>query len=190
MSIPRMQRRSLPLSALRAFEAAARLGSFKAAAEELAVTPTAVSHQIRALEAQSGLALFDRQVRKVSLTDAGTQLYPVLRDGFDAFETTLAGLTQKRMRAQVSISATNASTVKWLAPRIADFRRRHPGIDLQLQASDDVIDLRSTAVDIAVRYGRGPYPGLAIEPLFTDRFAPVANRFWASWRWKIWLACH
>ena len=190
MSIPRMQRRSLPLSALRAFEAATRLGSFKAAAEKLAVTPTAVSHQIRALEAQSGLALFDRQVRKVSLTDAGTQLYPVLRDGFDAFETTLARLTQKRMRAQVSISATNAFTVKWLAPRIADFRRRHPGIDLQLQASDDVIDLRSTAVDIAVRYGRGPYPGLAIEPLFTDRFAPVANRFWASWRWKIWLACH
>ena len=82
--MPRMRRRSLPLSALRAFEAAAHLGSFKAAAEELAVTPTAVSHQIRALESQAGLALFDRQVRKVSLTDAGTQLYPVLRDGFDA----------------------------------------------------------------------------------------------------------
>lgn len=170
-----MQRRSLPLSALRAFEAAARLGSFKAAAEELAVTPTAVSHQIRALEAQAGFALFDRQVRKVSLTDAGTQLYPVLRDGFDAFEATLARLTQQRTRAQVSISATNAFTVKWLVPRIADFRHRHPGIDLQLQASDDIVDLRSTAVDIAVRYGRGPYPGLAIEPLFTDRFAPVAN---------------
>ena len=170
-----MQRRSLPLSALRAFEAAARLGSFKAAAEELAVTPTAVSHQIRALEAQAGLALFERQVRKVSLTDAGTQLYPVLRDGFDAFEATLARLTQKRTRAQVSISATNAFTVKWLVPRLSDFRCEHPGIDLQLQASDDVIDLRSTAVDIAIRYGRGPYPGLAIEPLFTDRFAPVAN---------------
>lgn len=171
-----MQRRSLPLSSLRAFEAAARLGSFKAAAEELAVTPTAVSHQIRALEAQTGLALFDRQVRKVSLTDAGTQLYPVLRDGFDAFEATLARLTQqRRTRAQVSISATNAFTVKWLVPRMADFQRRHPDIDLQLQASDDLIDLRSTAVDIAIRYGRGPYPGLAIEPLFTDRFAPVAN---------------
>ena len=170
-----MQRRSLPLSALRAFEAAARLGSFKAAAEELAVTPTAVSHQIRALESQTGLALFDRQVRKVSLTDAGTQLYPVLRDGFDAFEATLARLTQQRTRPQVSISATSAFTVKWLVPRMADFRRRNPDIDLQLQASDDVVDLRSTAVDIAVRYGRGQYPGLAIEPLFTDRFAPVAN---------------
>lgn len=170
-----MQRRSLPLSALRTFEAAARLGSFKAAAEELAVTPTAVSHQIRALEAQTGLALFDRQVRKVSLTDAGAQLFPVLRDGFDAFEATLARLTQQRTRAQVSISATNAFTVKWLVSRMADFRRQHSDIDLQLQASDDLIDLRSTAVDIAIRYGRGPYPGLAIEPLFTDQFAPVAN---------------
>ncbi|EHK66129.1 LysR substrate-binding domain-containing protein [Achromobacter arsenitoxydans] len=170
-----MQRRSLPLSALRAFEAAARLGSFKAAALELAVTPTAVSHQIRGLEAATGLALFDRQVRKVSLTDAGMQLYPVLRDGFDTFEATLARLIQQRTRAQVSISATNAFTVKWLVPRMADFRRQHPDIDLQLQASDDLVDLRSTTVDIAIRYGRGPYPGLATKPLFTDRFAPVAN---------------
>lgn len=170
-----MQRRSLPLSGLRAFEAAARLGSFKAAAEELAVTPTAVSHQIRALEAQTGLALFDRHVRRVSLTEAGAQLYPVLRDGFDAFEAALARLTQQRTRMQVTISATNAFTVKWLVPRMADFRSKHPGIDLQLQASDDVVDLRSAAVDIAIRYGRGPYPGLVAQPLFTDRFAPVAN---------------
>ena len=170
-----MQRRFLPLSALRAFEAAARLGSFKAAAQELSVTPTAVSHQIRALEEQTGLALFDRQVRKVSLNEAGMQLYPVLRDGFDAFEATLARLMQQRTRAQVTISATNAFTVKWLVPRMSDFRSRHPGIDLQLLASDDLVDLRSTAVDIAIRYGRGPYPGLATEPLFTDRFAPVAN---------------
>lgn len=170
-----MQRRSLPLSALRAFEAAARLGSFKAAAEELAVTPTAVSHQIRALEAGTGLVLFDRQVRKVTLTEAGAQLYPVLRDGFDTFEATLARLTQRRTRAQVSISATNAFTVKWLVPRMADFRRRHPDIDLQLQASDDLADLRSATVDIAIRYGRGPYPGLVTRTLFTDRFAPVAN---------------
>lgn len=114
-------------------------------------------------------------MRKVSLTDVGAQLYPVLRDGFDAFETTLARLTQQRTRTQVSISATNAFTVKWLVPRMTDFRSRHPGIDLQLQASDDLVDLRSTAVDIAIRYGRGPYPGLVVTPLFTDRFAPVAN---------------
>ncbi|WP_431266404.1 LysR substrate-binding domain-containing protein [Roseateles chitinivorans] len=170
-----MDRRSLPLSALRAFEAAARLGSFKAAAEELAVTSTAISHQIRGLEALSGVSLFERQVRRVTLTEAGAQLYPVLRDGLDAFQAALERLTQPRRRPQVAISATNAFTVKWLVPRMADFRRLQPGIDLQLQASDDVVDLRSTAVDIAIRYGRGPYPELTVEPLFTDHFAPVAN---------------
>ncbi|MBB1627262.1 LysR substrate-binding domain-containing protein [Achromobacter sp. UMC71] len=170
-----MHRRFLPLSALRAFEAAARLGSFKAAAEELAVTPTAVSHQIRGLEQQVGAALFTRQVRRVALTDAGALLYPVLRDGFDAFQAALERLTEARQRPQVVISATNAFTAKWLLPRMGAFRRDLAGIDLQVQASDEIVDLRSTAVDIAIRYGRGPYPGLTVEPLFTDRFAPVAN---------------
>ena len=170
-----MHRRSLPLSALRAFEAAARLGSFKAAAEELAVTPTAISHQIRGLEQQTGLALFDRQVRRIALTEVGRQLYPVLRDGFDAFQASLERLMQVRRRPEVVISATHAFTLKWLVPRMADFRSHQPGIDLQLQASDEIVDLRSTAVDIAIRYGRGPYPGLSVEPLLTDHFAPVAN---------------
>lgn len=170
-----MHRRSLPLSALRAFEAAARLGSFKAAAEELAVTPTAVSHQIRALEEQVALPLFSRQTRRVSLTEAGADLYPVLRDGFDAFQVALERLTKARRRPQVVISATNAFTAKWLLPRMASFRSELAGIDLQLQASDDTVDLDSTTVDIAIRYGRGRYPGLMVEPLFTDRFAPVAN---------------
>jgi LysR family transcriptional regulator, glycine cleavage system transcriptional activator len=79
-------RRLPPLSSLRAFEAAARLGSFKRAASELAVTPTAISHQIRSLEEYIGLSLFKRDVRKVELTEAGVQLFPVLRDGFDSFE--------------------------------------------------------------------------------------------------------
>lgn len=170
-----MHRRFLPLSALRAFEAAARLGSFKAAAEELAVTPTAVSHQIRGLEEHVDVALFSRQARRVTLTEAGANLYPVLRDGFDAFQAALERLTKVRRRPQVVISATNAFTARWLLPRMASFRADLAGIDLQLQASDDTVDLNSTTVDIAIRYGRGPYPGLIVEPLFTDRFAPVAN---------------
>lgn len=170
-----MQRRSLPLSALRAFEAAARLGSFKAAAQELSVTPTAVSHQIRTLEGQTGVVLFERQTRKVALTNAGTQLYPVLRDGFDAFEAALTRLMQAPTRPQVVISATNAFVMKWLLPRITEFQRRHPDIDLRLQANDDVVDLRTSSIDIAIRYGQGPYPGLVAEPLLRDRFAPVAN---------------
>lgn len=170
-----MRRRSLPLSALRSFETAARLGSFKLAAEELGVTPTAVSHQIRALEEQIGVLLFDRQVRKVVLTHAGSELLPLLRDSFDAIAATLKRLSTADVHSRVTISATRAFTAKWLLPRLPDFRNTHPEIDLQLHAADEAVNLRSAAVDIAIRYGRGPYPGLTAEPLFTDRFAPMAN---------------
>lgn len=170
-----MVRRLPPLSALRTFEAAARHGSFKLAAQELAVTPTAVSHQIRALEEHSGLALFERRTRKVVLTYAGARLYPVLRDGFDAFADVLERLNRRNSRAQVTISATIAFTTKWLVPWVTDFRALHPHMDLQLHASDDVIDLGASGVDIAIRYGTGPYPGFEVVPLFADQFAPVFN---------------
>ncbi|RCS25703.1 transcriptional regulator GcvA [Phyllobacterium salinisoli] len=168
-------RRLPPLSALRAFEAAARHGSFKRAANELAVTPTAISHQIRSLEEHTGLILFERKIRKVVLSDAGAQLYPVLREGFDAFEAILDRISQSRKRAQVTISATSAFTVKWLVPRVANFRKLHPDIDLQLQASDEAVDLDVSSVDIAIRYGQGNYPGLSSEPMFADAFAPLVN---------------
>lgn len=168
-------RRLPPLSSLRAFEAAARHGSFKQAAGELAVTPTAVSHQIRFLEDYTGLALFERRVRKVVLTEAGARLYPVLRDGFNAFEAALAQLTGDGTRSEVRISATSAFTAQWLVPRVARFGARHPGIDLQLHALDAPVDVAAGEADIAIRYGRGPYPGTVAEPMFSDRFAPVAS---------------
>lgn len=168
-------RRLPPLSALRAFEAAARNGSFKSAANELAVTPTAISHQIRSLEDYTGLTLFERKVRKVVLTEAGVQLYPVLRDGFDGFEAMLERLVRAKKKERVTISATNAFTVKWLVPRVASFRRLHPGIDLHLHASDDAVDLAAGEIDIAIRYGQGPYPGLLAEAMFADQFAPLAH---------------
>jgi len=168
-------RRLPPLSSLRAFEAAARHCSFKHAASELAVTPTAISHQIRFLEEYTGLTLFDRQVRKVVLTEAGARLYPVLRDGFNAFEAVLGRLAGGAAQREVTISATSAFTAKWLAPRVAGFSERHPGIDLLLHASDATVDVAGAAVDIAIRYGRGPYPGVEAEAMFSDRFAPVAS---------------
>ncbi|MGY4397407.1 LysR family glycine cleavage system transcriptional activator [Sphingomonas sp. UYAg733] len=170
-----MARQLPPLSALRAFEAAARHGSFKRAAEELSVTPTAISHQIRSLEEYIGLTLFERRTREVVLTGIGAEIYPVLRDGFDAFATVFDRLTQRRSRPQVTISATIAFTARWLVPRVALFQRKHPDIDLHLQASDEAIDLSRTAVDLAIRYGQGPYPGVAAEELFADVFAPVVN---------------
>lgn len=168
-------RRLPPLAALRAFEAAARHGSFKRAARELAVTPTAVSHQIRSLEEHTGVVLFERQVRKVALTREGAMLYPVLRDGFDAFEAALERVGAARGRPQVTVSATSAFTARWLVPRLAAFREQHPEVDVLLHASDDTVDLAGGAVDLAIRYGRGPYPGLTADVLFADRFAPVAS---------------
>lgn len=168
-------RRLPPLSCLRAFEAAARHGSFKQAAAELGVTPTAVSHQIRILEDHAGLAVFQRGVRKVSLTEDGARLYPILRVGFDAFEAAFLDITQQAKHRRVVVSATNAFMAKWLAPRAARFHDAHPQIDLQLHASDVAVDLEKDGVDVAIRYGRGPFPGMHAEPLFSDRFAPVAS---------------
>lgn len=170
-----MIRRLPSLSALRAFEAAARHGSFKRAAAELAVSPTAISHHVRSLEEYTSLTLFERRTRKVVLTDVGAELYPVLRNGFDAFADMLDRLTQRRSRVQVTISATIAFTARWLVPRVARFQILYPDIDLQIQASDEIVDLTLAGVDLAIRYGRGPYPGFTTDLLFADRFAPVVN---------------
>lgn len=168
-------RRLPPLGALRAFEAAARLQSFKRAAEELSVTPTAISHQIRSLEDQIGLRLFERQTRRVVLTAAAERLYPVLRKGFDAFAEAIAELSLRSQRRPLTLSATLAFTAKWLVPRVSSFRLACPDLDLRLHASDDPVDLHAGVADAAIRYGRGPYPGLIAEPLIGNRFAPVCS---------------
>lgn len=168
--------RRLPsMSSLYAFEAAARHRSFKQAAGELGVTPTAISHQVRALEVFVGVKLFERRTRQVALTEDGHALYPVLREGFDSFAQALDRLSISRMRSIVTISATTAFTAKWLVPRVSRFQAAHPDIDLRLHASEDVVEVGVSGVDLAIRYGRGPYPGLASAPLLADRFAPVVN---------------
>jgi LysR family glycine cleavage system transcriptional activator len=164
-----------PLASLRAFEAAARHRSFKLAAGELGVTPTAISHQVNALEAHLGIPLFERRVRQVVLTAAAEILYPVLRVGFDHFAEVVARLDATRRRPIVKISATTAFTAKWLLPRVRRFQAKHPEIDLQLHASDDPVDVGAAQIDLAIRYGHGPYPGLRSETMLADKFAPVAN---------------
>jgi LysR family glycine cleavage system transcriptional activator len=168
-------RRLPPLSSLRAFEAAARRGSFKLAANELGVTPTAISHQIRSLEDYTGVSLFERRTRLVVLTQAGDQLYPVVRDGFDAIAEILDHLAQRRRRSQITVSATPAFAAKWLIPRMSRFQKHHPDIDLQLHTSNEPVSLSDGNVDLAIRYGEGPYPGCETEKMFTDDFCPVVN---------------
>ncbi|PJI39061.1 LysR substrate-binding domain-containing protein [Ferrovibrio sp.] len=168
-----------PLGALRAFEAAARHLSFKAAADELGVTPTAISHQLRLLEDSIGQRLFVRQIRKVTLTPAGEALYPVLRDGLDSFALTLERLRAGPQRQRLTLSATPAFVARWLLPRLGDWQARHPEIDLHLHASEAPVDFSGIgtggSADAAIRYGRGNWPDLHSELLLPSLFAPVAS---------------
>lgn len=164
-----------PLGALRAFEAAARHLSFKAAANELGVTPTAISHQVRALEEWLGHRLFDRHTRRVTLTRDGRFLAAPLREGFEAFARAIAEIRSSRDRPTVTLTATTAFTAHWLIPRLDRFRAQHDQIDLSLLASDDPVDLHRGAADLAIRYGHPPYPGLESQALIRDSFVPVAS---------------
>lgn len=168
-------RKRIPaLSSLRAFEAAARLNSFKQAADELSVTATAISHRIRALETELGCVLFVRKTRAIELTAAGRSLYSAVREGF---ETIAAGVDSLRQRARptVRISTTPAFAAKWLVPRLAAFHALHPHIDLHVHASYDPVDLNLGTIDLAVRYGQGRYEDMQSTLLVRDRFAPVAS---------------
>lgn len=168
--------RRLPaLGTLRAFEAAARHLSFKRAASELAVTPTAISHQVRLLEAEIGHALFVRRTRSVALTAAGEALFHPLRHAFEAMTEAVAGVKQRSPRNVATISATSAFTARLLVPHAARFRSLNEGWDLRLHASDEPVNLDAGEADAAIRYGLGQYPGLTALPLLTDRFAPVCS---------------
>lgn len=168
-------RRLPPLSQLRAFEAAARLGSFKRAAQELSVTPAAISHQVKALEEQLGLALFERRTRQVVLTPPGRQLLPALSAGFDTMAEAVAALRAQRQAASVTLSTTRAFMAQWLLPRLAAFRARHPRIELYLHADEAPVDVAAGEADLAIRYGTGPYPGLEATRLLEDRYRGVCS---------------
>ncbi|WP_419195813.1 LysR substrate-binding domain-containing protein [Ensifer adhaerens] len=161
-----------PLGALRVFEAAARRLSFKHAAEELNVSATAVSHQIRQLEEMLEVKLFERETRQVHLTAAGKALFPVLRDGLDRFEQAIADVRRQQGSKVARLTSTVAFVAKRLAPLAGSFREAYPDWTLRLDASNRTVDLEADA-DAAIRYGGGHYPGLVTEPLFADRFAPV-----------------
>lgn len=163
-----------PLRQLQAFESAARLLSFRKAAEELSVTPTAVSHQIRLLERYCGQRLFQRQPRPLQLTAAGAQLLPVVRDAFLAICDELARITPASPIGHLRVTTTNAFAARWLLPRLASWRGEAPGSTLDLLGTDAVLNLRAGEVDVAIRYARRPpTDGVAVE-LFRDTFHVVA----------------
>jgi len=164
-----------PLIELRAFEATARHMSFKKAAGELGVTPTAISHQIRLLEQYCGRALFRRRPRPVSLTQAGARLFPVVRDGLDAFATALGAIRRHGDRQPLRVTTTNAFASRWLVPRLPRWRKLHPDAPLDVIGTDSVIDLRAGDADVAIRYARTPPKDGNAREFLKDTFWPVCS---------------
>lgn len=167
-------RSRLPLNALRVFDAAASLGSFTLAAEQLAITPGAVSRQIKALEAELGVRLFDRFNRAVRLTESGARLAEGVADALERLE-----MVVERVRPQADaplvVSVLHSMAVKWLVPRLHRYQERFPGAEILVSAADRPVDLAREQVDVAIRYGLGPYPGLSAQRLIRNVMFPVCS---------------
>lgn len=171
----RLMRNLPPLSELRAFEAAARNMSFKKAADELCLTPTAISHQIKLLEEYCGQPLFRRRPRPITLTEAGDKLFSVVRNGLDSFAAAFATLRDTADHRPLKVSATNAFAGRWLVPRLPDWSRACPSCALEVIGTDDVLDLWAGEADISIRYAFRPPAGLVAHELFRDRFFPICS---------------
>lgn len=163
------------LTGLRAFEAAGRHLSFTKAAAELHVTQAAVSHAIRGLEDQLGVRLFRRGGRQLLLTDAGQAYLPEVRDGFQKLIDATARVSARDAGGALTVSALPSFAAKWLVPRLRRFREAHPEVDVRLSADDRVVDFDRDDVDVAIRYGRGEYPGLESVRFLTEEFFPVCS---------------
>jgi LysR family glycine cleavage system transcriptional activator len=166
-----------PLNGLRAFEAAARHLSFSKAAAELNVTPAAVSHQIKGLEEHLQVQLFRREPRRLLLTDAAQRALPAIREAFErlgeAADELRADATDART---LTVSAVPSLSAKWLVPRLDRFRRKHPQIDVRLDATGEVVDFQRDAdIDMGIRYGTGHYPGLETIKLAPGDVIPVCS---------------
>lgn len=170
-----MVRKLPPLNALRAFEAAARHLSFTKAAEELFVTQAAVSHQIKTLEAHLGIQLFRRLNRRLQLTDAGQDYFPVLRDALDMMNGATLRLRGHDKTGNLKISALPSFAAKWLLPRLPRFSEHNPSIDVLVSANDQIVDFDQDDFDLAIRYGSGNYPGLRVDRMMGDRIFPVCS---------------
>ncbi|MGZ6016470.1 MAG: transcriptional regulator GcvA [Phenylobacterium sp.] len=171
-----MERRRLPpLNALRAFEAAARHLNFSRAADELAVTPGAVSQQIQNLEDYVGAALFKRTPKGLLLTDAAQTALPALREAFDRLAEAASLLTAAVDGRRLTVSVAPSFAAKWLVPRLGLFEAAHPQVDVWLSADMEVVDFALGEIDLAIRYGAGRYPGLEVVKLMSETVIPVAS---------------
>lgn len=170
-----MPRSLPPLTSLRTFEAAARLGSFTRAARELHVTPAAVSHQIRGLEEYLGITLFRRTTRRLVLTDQATAAAESLRDAFERIGQGVELLRSSGKGGTLSVSASPAFATRWLVGRLPRFQKQHARVQLHIKASPSPVDFDQDEVDVAIRIGRGGVEGAVAVKLFDECVAPVAS---------------
>ena len=171
-----MDRRRLPpLNALRAFEAAARHMNFSRAAEELSVTPGAVSQQIQNLEDYIGAPLFKRTPKGLLLTDAAQTALPALREAFDRLAEAASLLTAAEDGRRLTVSVAPSFAAKWLVPRLGRFEAAHPEVDVWVSAGLELVDFTGGEVDLAIRYGSGRYPGLEVTRLLGETVSPVVS---------------
>jgi LysR family transcriptional regulator, glycine cleavage system transcriptional activator len=164
-----------PLNALRAFEAVARHGVLSRAAEELGVTPTAVSRHIKNLEDALGLALFDREAGALKLTSRGRSYARTLTRSFDLMLDATNLLAESAGKIHVTLRAYTTFLVRWLIPQLPDFHARHPDVELHLTTAFDPVDFSRDSVDLGVRYGHGNWPGLDATLLYNDAMVVVGN---------------
>ncbi|UPA23644.1 LysR substrate-binding domain-containing protein [Shinella oryzae] len=166
--------RSLPLNALRVFEAAARHGSFTRAGDELGMTQTAVSYQIKLLEEMLGVTLFLRQPRQVVMSEAGERLRPKVAEGLAKLAEAIADL-KGASEEKLHINSTPTFATQWLSRTLGDFQLKHPAIAVRLSTSQDLIDFSREDADVSIRWGKGDWPGLACHRVMRMDFAPMLS---------------
>jgi LysR family glycine cleavage system transcriptional activator len=170
-----MAERLPPLKAIRYFESAARHLSFTKAAQELNVTHSAVSHQIKALEEWLGVPLFRRLNRALVLTEEGQAYVQPVREAFERLAEASRRLRVHEQSGALTVSAMPSFAAKWLVPRLRGFRELHPEKDVRISATEKLVDFDREDVDVAIRYGRGDWPNLRVELLMRESLFPVCS---------------
>lgn len=170
-----LSKRLPPLNALKAFEASARLLSFTKAAAELFVTQAAVSHQIKALENHLGLKLFMRKSRALLLTEEGQSYYLDIKDIFVSIQDATDRLLAKGAKGTITVAIQPSVAIQWLVPRLTEFNKLHPDIDVRIKADDRDDETLADDVDIAFYYGRGVWPGITAEKVIAEYLQPVCS---------------
>jgi len=163
------------LKAISTFESAARHESFKDAAEELSLTPSAISHQVKQLEQQVGVNLFHRLSGGLAITDAGAAYLKLLGPAFAEIDDATKQVMQLEYSDQLTIRSTPSFARKWLLDRLPDFLEKHRDIDVKVIATSELLDFRKKKIDIGIHYGQSTWPGSVIQPLLSERVLPMCS---------------